>query len=119
MDPVAKTSENEPRPRLDASARVVPVLFALLLVLQVMDLHSTLTKGEHQTELNWLLSALGRRLSFDGAVLWVKGVSIAVVISGLALWRRCRDQHSREFVLCLVVTVAAYAAVVASNYAGR
>jgi hypothetical protein len=93
-------------------------LVVSLLVLQGLDLHSTLSARGGQFEANRLINSLALWLSPKAAVIAVKTAAIALVGLLALLWRCCRGMD-REFALCLFLLVLMYAGVVANNYLTR
>ena len=96
----------------------VPVLFAILLALQALDLHSSLTAGAGQTETNRFIQGVANWMSPAAAVLLVKSCAAAVVVALFRVWRSARALDL-EFAACLATLVVVYAFVVTNNYLSR
>ena len=89
-----------------------------LLVLQCLDLHSTLMATPAQRESNRLIQAVAQLLPAPLAILAVKVGTLAIVTSLFVAWRRSCGLD-RPFALCLTSLGLVYAFVVTSNYLGR
>lgn len=95
---------------------LIPALFLFLLVVQIADLHSTLTAGVGHYETNRFINWMSQWIGFVAAVCAIKMCS-AVVLSFLyRVWRLSNGSHNREFVLCLSLIAGFYSVVLANNY---
>jgi hypothetical protein len=99
-----------------ATTKVIVGLFSILFVLQLADLHSTVTAAANQVEQSQLILSLCRFLSFKVAVLLIKIFDMAVVVGLFACWRKSRGAYDREFAVCVTVALVAYLPVVFTNY---
>lgn len=95
---------------------LVPSLFVLLSVLQVLDLHSTLTASASQIETNRFIVWASSWVGLAVAVTAVK-LGSALLVAGMWLaWKRSRGLFRVEFAACLAVACVAYGFVVTNNY---
>ena len=99
------------------SVAAVHVLFALMVVLQAVDLCSSFGATTNQWEINPFLQVLGEQVGPVAALFVVKGLCF-VVLGGLyALWRRVRMDTG--FCVALAFMGLVYAPPVFNNYLGR
>lgn len=99
---------------LGHSKRWVHALLLVLAVLNVLDLHSSLT-AQSAAEMNHAINLLSGLVGGTVALVLAKLVAMSALACLYVVWRRC--PALRRDVLCiLAVSVAAYSLVVASNY---
>ena len=95
---------------------LVNVLFMVVFLLQIGDLHSTLTANQNQAETNKMILFFAQYLSLTGAVILIKLGDMAAIGILFYVWKKCRGMHAIEFVLSLLVICTVYAFVVLNNY---
>ena len=98
---------------------VVACLFLVLVSLQLLDLHSTLTASAAQLETNRLLLWLRSGMSFAWSVAAIKAIDLLAVVSMYSMWRRTKGRFDLEVGLSVALVAFVYALVVANNYASR
>ena len=110
--------------RARLGSNMVLGLFGAVLVLQLLDLHSTLNAHGWQHEGNRFIVWLSQRVaraSVAGqaaAVVMVKAFDVLVLGAMYAWWRRSSGLFDREFAVTLTVLALVFLAVVANNYLG-
>jgi hypothetical protein len=101
---------------LSRTWNVIPTLFLFLLIVQIMDVHSTLTAGGDRYETNRVINWISQWIGFAGAVCVIKIGSVSMLGFLYRVWRRSGGSHDREFVLCLSLIAVFYSVVLANNY---
>jgi hypothetical protein len=94
-------------------------LFVALVVLQVLDWHSTVCAGSLQSESNPLLLSLAAGVPFPAALAVVKTLDIFLAALLIGAWRYTRRRYNTEFLGCLLIVDIVYAVVVFNNFHHR
>lgn len=95
---------------------LVPALFLLLLSLQALDLHSTLSASAVHHESNKAINWLADRIGFTAAVTAFKAIAVMCLLLLYQVWHLSKHTHDREFALCLTLINTVYLVVVSNNY---
>jgi hypothetical protein len=94
----------------------VALLFISLLILQILDAHSTLSAGAERHETNGLIIWLANWVGFAAAVVITKAFSILVLFLLYRLWRLTEGAHDGKFVVILTLLAVIYSIIDGSNY---
>ncbi len=95
----------------------VKLLFGALLVLQALDLHSTLIALDARFETNKLILFLATALGLSLAVAAVKLIATLSIFLLFYVWQRTKGMYS-PVAAALTVMCLAYATTVINNYRG-
>lgn len=95
--------------------RLIPFLFVLLAITQILDAHSTLM-GNSTFETNKAIKVVSNVAGFVPTVLFVKGLMLGIVGLMYLAWKRTDGRHDREFVVCLSILLLVYSSIVINNY---
>jgi len=95
---------------------VVPALFLLLILIQVLDIHSTLSASAGHYEANKVIHWLSEQVGFTVAVCIVKACSSLVLLFLYRVWRLSNGFHDCEFSISLGLIFIVYGVVVTNNY---
>ncbi len=94
----------------------VLALFVLLVLIQILDAHSTLTASAGHYETNRAINWLINRVGFTAAVCITKAWCAFVLLILYRVWRLSNGSHDREFIVSLTLIGVIYGVVVANNY---
>lgn len=107
---------SQPIPPPSLTSKSIPYLFALLLVAQALDLHSTLLGISSRTEQNQLINWLALHIGFTQALIFFKVVAASVLLFFYRTWRNTKGQLDTATAICLVFLSTINLLVVANNY---
>lgn len=96
----------------------IPWLFGLIALLQIVDLHSTLTASTTRDELNRLIVWISGFVGLPAAMVLFKLIDLAVVFSLFRIWRESEGRFNAPFLFLLSMLCITYTFVVVSNYVG-
>lgn len=99
------------------SRSFVKLLFAAILLLQALDLHSTLIALDRRTETNLLIVRLAEFVGLPFAVVLMKLMATLSIGLLMRVWSRSRGMDA-PVAVALVVMCLAYATTVINNYVG-
>jgi hypothetical protein len=91
-------------------------LFALVALLVIADLHSSLRADPSQWEVNPFLAAFAEQVGMRAALLCAKFADLLMLAGLYAMWRRSKAHVA--VTLVLVIAVFEYAQIVLNNYQG-
>lgn len=103
-------------PLIPPARFIVFVLFLLLVCIQILDVHSTLTASAAHYETNKSIIWLGSLIGFTAAVLTIKAASTLVLVILFRIWFLSNGTHDREFVFSLTLITVFYGFIVSNNY---
>lgn len=95
---------------------VISGLFAVVAVLLIADLHSSLAATQDQWEINPLIDVIAEHVGARAALLCAKAIDFALLTGLYALWRRSKSDVA--IALVLVIAAIEYGQIVANNYHG-
>lgn len=95
----------------------VKLLFGAILLLQALDLHSTLISLSERTETNRLILQIAALTGLPLAVAAVKLLATLSICLLIRVWSRSRGMDA-PVAVALAVMCLAYAATVINNYVG-
>jgi hypothetical protein len=100
-----------------AGRSFVKFLFGAILLLQVLDLHSTLIALHKRTEINQLILQIATAIGLPFAVVVVKLLATLSICLLIRVWSRSRGMNA-PVAVALVVMCLAYGTTVINNYVG-
>lgn len=95
---------------------IVNALFLLQLILQVMDLHSTLTASAGRYEVNEIINWMANHVGFPFAVFIMKLCSALVLVFLYSSWVKSKGSHTIGFIISLSLLCVVYGFIVFNNY---
>ena len=104
------------RNRFIPSRHLVPLLFSVLVLLQILDAHSTLSARAGRCETNMAINWLGSWVGFGTAVLITKAFAVFVLLFLFRIWRLSKGIHDGHFVVILTLLAVIYGVIDANNY---
>lgn len=93
-----------------------PILLGVVAVLQLLDLHSTLTAPQGRHETNKLLNWMSQWIGFAFELTLIKVAFLLTLAVGFLYWRKHKGMYEFEYGLCLAVLIVVYGCVVLNNY---
>jgi hypothetical protein len=100
-----------------AGRSFVKLLFGAILLLQALDLHSTLIALNERAETNKLILEIAAFIGLPLAVVFVKFLATLSIALLIRVWSRSRGMDA-PVAVALVVMCLAYAGTVINNYVG-
>lgn len=100
-----------------SSRALVRPLFRAILLLQVLDLHSTLVALDKRTETNKLILLVASNVGLPLAVASMKSVATLSIFLLIHAWKNSKGMDA-PVCAALSVMCLAYAITVINNYAG-
>lgn len=103
-------------PFIPRARHLIPALLISLALIQVLDIHSTLSADNNHAEANRTINWLSQWLGFANAVYVMKAISVLALLILYKIWRLSNGSHDREFIICLTLSSVVYGFIVANNY---
>lgn len=97
-----------------ATSLLIHLLFSLVALLLVADLHSSYLAGSAKWETNPFMTVLAESVGSRAALLGVKAVDFICLFGMYALWRRSKAHV--VIALALVTAAFVYVEIVLNNY---
>lgn len=109
--------KNMPQTLARLSSKVVFALFITLLLLQGLDMHSTLTAPSHRYETNPVIVWIASYVGLLHAMAVMKLFSILVIAALSRAWKKSDDAYNHLYLPSLAFLNIEYLLVVINNYA--
>lgn len=109
--------KNMPQTLARLSSKVIFAMFLTLLILQGLDMHSTLTAPPHRFETNPVIVWIATHIGLLHAMAIMKLFAILVIAALSRAWKKSDDAYNHLYLPSLAFLNIEYLLVVANNYA--